>query len=211
MIQVFLAGVATASLTETFYNSYTEGSGYYPLFNGFDESTIVGKIKSYLWWSLPDILIILSCIFIAPIGKLNTIVAGKYLFSMGVISVFLLYIPISFLRTGKYRNTISRFLLELPILRFLGYLSYVLYIVQVIFCDYYYQIIVDDIRHHPHSIFDPSLYHYYHHPLGWLRLQNIGIKLGGIAMLFIYAYIVQKFLQDGLVASLYTYFLTRNI
>lgn len=150
-----------------------------------------------------------SGILISSLGALDKRSSEPAEYYIGVVSVFLLYLPVSLLQTKEYRNNISRFIFESPLLKFLGYLSYPLYIFQVVFIDFYYQIFIEDIRNHEFPVVKEEL-GTFANPFNWMRKEPIGIKIGGISLLIAFCYLIQKYYQDVWVASLFASFLAKN-
>lgn len=163
-----------------------------------------------LWRFSPDLLLIPFGVLVSPVGELNSNKVGSYLYYMAVPSVFLLYVTIAFIQTGEARRNFSRYILEGALFNFLGYCSYTLYILQIIFCEFYYRIFLDDVHHHAFPyVNDGQTIKSYRKPFGWFRVQSNGIKIGGIVLLIAICFVVQNVFQDRMIASLYTYFLTR--
>lgn len=178
---------ATRSWSFSLKNDATSLSLSNPMNHNSFENFVKILLK-FVWRFLLDILVILIGIQLSEIGRLadpeeNTVRA------LWLPLTFLLYIYIGIMQIGNARNNISQYVLGTPVLRFMGYCSFPIYLFQGIILELYYS----SITGHRHDY--PSNWSFVQQPL-WGRFIAVMI-------LFLYSWLIQKYVIESCVVYLY--------
>jgi len=159
---------------------------------------------------LPD-LAALSIFLIFVFGGLQTNPTTSFYRAILIPSLMIISIVASLLQTRTTRiGGPWRYLTESTLMTIIGYCSYPIYLLQQILLNFYGRIIVDDIRQNAFPVikggYNPNKYGAYYDD-GWISIQRWYWKLFGIFCMIIICYPIQRFYQDGLIASLTSRFL----
>lgn len=139
-------------------------------------------VLDFFWRFSPDVVAASVGLCMSPFNSLRTRSAYLFFRFLGVPLLFSLFIYLSTMQRGEARKNISRFFCESPLLRFMGFCSFTIYLLQ------------------------PVAFGWYAHLLGmrsYFAQQNEGLKFVGISILFAFCFLIQYFYQDILISKLY--------
>ena len=178
----------------------------------------------------PDILIVGIALMISITGKFKTAATSFYLYHL-IPLCFNLSLVTLFMQSGATRGGLWRRVCESRLMMFFGYISYPMYILHPVLLNFYARIIYDEVQ----SGFDPAIgsgnYGLKPRPYllnkwiagmplelkeayvipelywdnFWFRKQEDWWKPLGLLGLMFVCWLVQKYLQDTLVASIYSW------
>lgn len=163
------------------------------------------------WRYFPDLIMLGCTVLLINIGSLKDSLGRKLLNTNIMYSIMAIYLVVSFTQTGKYRNSISRYIFESQPMNLLGYCSYALYVLQYPLLNDYLQIISDDIKNHEFLVFGKKDEHIlFVQRKDWFSQQNQGYQFGAIVGLIFICWLIHKYYQDTFIAYIYTNILSRK-
>ena len=156
--------------------------------------------RQYLWQFLPDAIGALYGYLMFGIYN-NNLIFIQYFINAVLPFILLIFLTVSFIQKGNYRKNISRFIVESPLLSFLGYISYTSYVFQREILEFYYfyfKYAFESNNGNATLRFTPSV-----NTRSLFREESMGMKFLAVLIHLIFCYLIQKYVQDTFISMLY--------
>jgi len=150
----------------------------------------------------PDVLTVICAILFCPIGGLDQHPNNMTLYYYGVPIVIITFLVVSFLQQGTSRLNLSRWGLESRGIRFLGYISYPVYLLQRPVVEFYGPYVYHSIKNKKYEI------SYLYGEAGGNGYDSLPLhqRFLWTLVLFGFCFLIQKYFQDTFIIYLYTKF-----